>query len=198
MARQRLQGRRLLVDFLHMSDHQHPLQAFAALTEPIALSAGLTLDKNQLVLTYALKDPQHLVHDSLVAGEWFSWPRGDELWKSTCFEAFFGIAGHSSYWELNLSPSRKAWNLYFFDEYRKPAPPRVAKDFQLVDVLVRPESLSCVLRSEGNLGLMAASLAAVIRTAGGVFYFALKHCGPKPDFHLRESFVLSLDPGEQR
>src|SRR4051812_19971934 len=55
--------------------------------------------------------------DSILIAEPKPGSRADKLWEHTCFEAFFGIQGQDSYWELNLSPSGD-WNLYHFDSYR--------------------------------------------------------------------------------
>ena len=44
--------------------------------------------------------------------------RADELWRTTCFEAFLRPVGGESYVELNLSPSER-WNAYDFDRYRE-------------------------------------------------------------------------------
>ncbi len=41
--------------------------------------------------------------------------RTDELWKHSCFEAFFGAG--DGYYEFNLSPSTQ-WAAYRFDGYR--------------------------------------------------------------------------------
>lgn len=150
-----------------------------------------------------------------------TWPdleepsRANELWRTTCFEAFVRadlpegpdglyspatlVGSHASrgYVELNLSPSRR-WAAYAFDGYREgmrdlglAAPPRIE-----------------VARSEGRLELTAVvdlsgalspdtawrvALSAVIEdTDGRIAYLALAHAPDRPDFHHPDSFVLEL------
>jgi hypothetical protein len=123
-------------------------------------------------------------------GNWKTWPRADELWKSTCYETFFGVQGQKGYWELNLSPSKQRWNLYSFDSYRSPQPPRPSMDLELIEVTVGEISLSCVLQAKQILPQLDVSLCAVVRYESGVGYYALHHPAENPDFHQRESFNL--------
>jgi hypothetical protein len=51
-------------------------------------------------------------------------------------------------------------------------------------------TLEATLKSALNLKAMEVSLTAIVRTASGVNYFALKHSTPKADFHLRDGFIL--------
>lgn len=140
-------------------------------------------------LKFHLKDSSGLVLDSLIEGQWKTWERSHELWKTTCFEAFWGVPGESAYWELNLSPSRQLWNLYRFESYRVPQPPTESFDFELSDIVATRETLECTLHPKVNLPRVEVSLTAVLRTQGQTHYLATKHAGEKPDFHLRESFV---------
>lgn len=119
--------------------------------------------------------------------------RQDELWKTTCFEAFVSTPGNKSYWELNFSPSG-AWNCYRFDDYRKGMRPEEGaqgveiqprqgiKGYQLHAAV----DLSSVISIQEQLEI---SLAAVIQGTE-LSYWAIKHAGAEPDFHLRGSFVL--------
>ena len=119
--------------------------------------------------------------------------RKDELWKSTCFEAFVAVPGNKQYWELNFSPDG-AWNCYRFDDYRQGM--RAEKILSNPEIhtshtpdgfqLLATVDLSSAVQTQGPLEL---SLAAVIE-GDEHSYWALKHLGAKPDFHLRESFVL--------
>ena len=43
--------------------------------------------------------------------------RADELWRSTCFEAFICAAPGAAYYEFNFAPSTQ-WAAYRFDGYR--------------------------------------------------------------------------------
>jgi hypothetical protein len=166
------------------------LHPFSPVSDYVFVEGEVSREKGRLKFKFNMRDPDKIVLDTLHAGTWHSWDRADELWKSTCFEAFFGEVGSKSYWELNLSPAKQQWNLYFFDDYRLPQPPRQSKEFHLIEILVTDSSLECVLESKTDFGALEVSLAAVIRTPAGTSYRALKHSGDKPDFHDRSSFVL--------
>ena len=43
--------------------------------------------------------------------------RKDELWTTTCFEAFISAPGEQRYWEVNLAANGD-WAVYRFDGYR--------------------------------------------------------------------------------
>lgn len=114
----------------------------------------------------------------------------DKLYTTTCFEAFLKL-GEKRYLEINLSPSGD-WQYYWFDDYRTPGvgqklgPPKV---------------------KHTNLGLEArvpvneimdfptpclTALSAVVAFPNRTDYWALVHCGEKPDFHILDSFVLPV------
>ena len=54
----------------------------------------------------------------LVDGEQVGGRRRDELWTTTCFEAFLGLPGQEGYWEINVAPNGD-WAVYRFDRYRE-------------------------------------------------------------------------------
>lgn len=122
--------------------------------------------------------------------------RRDELWKTTCLELFVALQGEPLYWEFNFSP-RGDWNAYRFDAYRKPGgelPPLDPPTIQC-----RKTTTSFHLEAECRMEALPPGraveigLGAVIESrTGGLSYWALLHPGPKPDFHRREGFVLSL------
>lgn len=114
----------------------------------------------------------------------------DELWRTTCFEAFARTEG--GYVEYNLSPSG-AWAAYAFDGYREgmralevPAPfivTRIAPGrFVLTADVTLPEDAT------GAVGLTAV----VERLDGTVLYWALTHPSEGPDFHHSASFAAFL------
>ena len=120
----------------------------------------------------------------------------DELWRHTCLEAFIAAVDGLDYREFNFSPSGQ-WANYRFTgcrardfSFMPPATPRFtfrrfADGFQL-DALLAPELLP-------PSAIFDIGLSAVIEAGdGGKSYWALTHCAPQPDFHLRQSFSLTL------
>jgi hypothetical protein len=116
--------------------------------------------------------------------------RADDLWRTTCFEAFIGNES-GSYTELNFSPSRQ-WAAYSFDAPRRGMRNGAAEcevwleggeDWIAVEAAVHGE-----LPDGAKLGL-----SAVLEEADGAkSYWALAHCGDKPDFHDPDCFVARL------
>jgi hypothetical protein len=126
--------------------------------------------------------------------------RKHDLWQTTCFEFFLGGVGSTSYWEFNLSPCGD-WNVYHFDDYRQgmreeaaiaTLPYRVTFDAAAVQLNLSLD-LSLLIQPEQPLQM---AIAAVIRTTercgGSTSYWALAHTDSQPDFHQRNSFILSL------
>lgn len=133
-----------------------------------------------------------------------SWPelaapdRTDELWRTTCFEAFVGVEG-GGYLELNLAPSRW-WAAYSFASYRE----------GMADLDLAPPAVSVIrtppaVRITAEVDLSTAfspscapwrvGLSAVIEdVAGERSYWAARHAPGKPDFHHPDSFCLDLPP----
>ena len=115
--------------------------------------------------------------------------RADELWRTTCFEAF--LKGEEAYWEFNFSPSEQ-WASYRFDGYRSggrqaielASPARL----ELEDAYAEFEVIF-----ERPPGVTRMGLSAVIEDVdGAISYWALAHPSDKPDFHHPDSFVLEL------
>lgn len=131
---------------------------------------------------------------------WVSRKRADELWRTTCFEAFIARPG-GGYVEINLSPSG-LYAVYGFDGYREGME-------ALAGVEVRDTARE---HDEGRLMLTTTldldrlnlgetpwrmGLSTVIETVdGAISYWALAHPSDKPDFHHPDSFVLELPPME--
>lgn len=119
--------------------------------------------------------------------------RVDELWRTTCFEAFLRPAGDRAYREWNFAPSGE-WASYDFTAYREGMTP--------ADIAAPP-----YIRVEDNLTWWALGatiavpadrqwdlgLSAVIEEKDGTkSYWALAHPSPKPDFHDPGCFVGRL------
>ena len=134
------------------------------------------------------------VEQILVSESSASPARKNELWKETCFECFFSMGSSKKYFEFNGSPSGD-WALYSFDDYRNGMKDVVVSESPVMEKFEKTaDKIQCVWRipyfSDGIV--QSASIAAVIKgsvTTDPVSYWALKHAGEKPDFHLRESFI---------
>jgi len=124
--------------------------------------------------------------------------RADRLWERTCFEVFVQPEGEERYWEFNFSPSGE-WSAYAFERYRHgmrslslASPPRIAAVKQALDLRVT---------ARVDLGMLAdapwpwrVGLTAVVEDAvGGLSYWALRHPGPKPDFHDAAGFLVRME-----
>ena len=118
--------------------------------------------------------------------------RADELWRTTCFEAFLSPVGSDGYREWNFAP-RGNWAAYDFSGYRK----------ALGNAEVRPP----YIRMEDNftwwtvgatIAVDAATnwdlgLSAVLEEQDGTkSYWAVAHGSEKPDFHARDCFTAKL------
>jgi hypothetical protein len=120
--------------------------------------------------------------------------RGDELWRTTCFEAFLRPAGEASYREWNFAPTGN-WAAYDFTGYRKDmtradagSPPYIRMEDNFTWWTVGA-TIAVDAETRWELGL-----AAVLEeTDGTKSYWALAHApGDKPDFHHADCFVARL------
>jgi hypothetical protein len=125
--------------------------------------------------------------------------RTDELWKSTCFEAFVRPEPGEAYFEFNFAPSSH-WAAYAFDRYREgmtaPAeagPPQIEVQSSATELQVRVRlALSGLPRLPAGAP-WRLGLSAVIEEAGGRrSYWALTHPPGKADFHHADGFALAL------
>lgn len=121
--------------------------------------------------------------------------RTDELWKTTCFEAFIAKP-EGGYCEFNFSPSSR-WAAYEFESYRDgmrklaiPAP-KIEPTSRIGEF-----ALDILLDLRGNAepdATWRCAISAVIEeTSGAKSYWALAHPPGKPDFHHPDGFALEL------
>ena len=129
--------------------------------------------------------------------------RRDELWKTTCFEAFLRPRGSESYFELNMSPSGD-WAAYHFDSYR------TGRREALIDCVpdlevwlkdgIRMQDGRFDFSREPALDRAVPwdiGLSAVIEEIdGSKSYWALAHGKGPPDFHSPTCFAYHLAPFE--
>jgi len=136
--------------------------------------------------------------------------RADELWRSTCLEAFFAT-GEGGYYELNVAPSHQ-WAAYRFRSYRA----GMARADELAPTRIKTEDRGWTLRwfgrpnRRGRFSLQVAiplpadaagpvGLAAIMEEVSGAkSYWALAHPPGAPDFHHPDCFIAQLPPPPRR
>jgi hypothetical protein len=119
--------------------------------------------------------------------------RADELWQTTCFEAFFAADGDDGYREWNFAP-RGNWAAYDFTGYREGmgqadvrSPPYIRMEDNFTWWTVGA-TIAVAADNKWDLGL-----SAVLEEQDGTkSYWALAHASDKPDFHAPDCFVAKL------
>jgi hypothetical protein len=120
--------------------------------------------------------------------------RADELWRTTCFEAFVA-GGDGGYVEFNFAPSTR-WAAYRFSGRRDGMEnadvpvPRITSEKSAEPYELRAEVAGLPADGPWRVGLTAV----IEDSQGRTSYWALAHPGEKPDFHHPDSFVLELGP----
>jgi len=127
--------------------------------------------------------------------------RTDELWRTTCFEAFVRSSANSGYYEFNFAPSTQ-WAAYRFDTYRSGMRAATEIGTPEIDVQTSPELFT--LRAALELGRLpdlpgdeawSLGLSALLEeTNGRKSYWALAHPAGKPDFHHSDCFAHESFP----
>jgi hypothetical protein len=182
-----------------MSDSFHALVPHPATPAPMirSVEAGIAvLTDGSLVFRYRVRGDMARVRapEETSAAE-----RRDSLWEHTCFEAFVGLEGDAAYREFNFSLSGH-WASFDFGGYRR----RLA-DPALAAPRLSTRSTAGRLELEAIVPLSSLPFArdGAVREIGlsavlemddpvndGLSYWALRHPAGRPDFHLREGFVL--------
>lgn len=130
-------------------------------------------------------------------------PRTSQLWQHTCFELFLGEKGDTRYWEVNVAPDGR-WQCYQFDDVRLGT--KESGAFNLETHIFKQSPRKANFQITLNHGLhvgtqMQIGISVVLEsTTSGLDcyaknYYALRHCGSKPDFHHRDSHSLQLKSG---
>lgn len=160
----------------------------------IQVSGNIQREGNILTIAYDITDSYYEIH----------WPnpvakplRKDALWQNTCMELFIAPWGVKGYWEFNFAPNGE-WNCYRFDEMRvgqKPEFSIQSIESKLLDINSTHKQLRVTvpLFKEIMNSTWSVGVCAVVRDKNrALHYYALTHCSQEPDFHLRNSFMLTL------
>jgi hypothetical protein len=119
--------------------------------------------------------------------------RADELWKTTCFEAFLRIEGEDSYREWNFAPKGN-WAAYDFSGYREHmteaevgSPPYIRMEDNFTWWTVGA-TIAVEADKQWQLGL-----SAILEEKDGTkSHWALAQPSEKPDFHAPGCFAARL------
>ncbi len=127
--------------------------------------------------------------------------RTEELWRSTCFEAFVRASANAAYYEFNFAPSTQ-WAAYRFSSYRSGM--RAATDISAPQIEVQASPELFTLRASLELDRLSGlprdavwslGLSALIEeTSGRKSYWALAHSAGKADFHHSDCFAHEFFP----
>lgn len=124
--------------------------------------------------------------------------RTDELWKRTCCEVFLRAETGERYYEYNLAPSTR-WAAYRFNGYREEmaeaevATPVISTEVEDGRLVLSADLDMDQLPHLPDDGPWRLALSVVIEDLdGNIGWWALTHPSPEPDFHNRQSFVLTL------
>lgn len=118
--------------------------------------------------------------------------RANELWMTTCFEAFLREEGQEAYREWNFAPSGN-WAAYDFTGYRLGM-----VEADVTEPYIRMEDNFTWLALGATIAVPAdriwqLGLSAVIEEQDGTkSYWALAHPSEKPDFHHPDCFAAQL------
>ena len=157
---------------------------------PLAITVTAHREGDLLLLDYLIGgDVDHLIYPPATGGA-----RRDELWRSTCLEAFVRVSGRRDYLELNFAPSLD-WNAYALVDYRAGL-----READLAPALERDGyRLSACVRLPDDAGVeWQLGLSAVIEEIDGAkSYWALAHAPGPPDFHNPACFAAMLPPPER-
>jgi hypothetical protein len=119
--------------------------------------------------------------------------RADDLWRTTCFEAFLRTEGEDAYREWNFAPSGQ-WAAYDFTGYREGR-----SDADVVSPYIRMEDNLTWWGLGASIAVPAdhhwqLGLSVILEEKDGAkSYWALAHGqSDKPDFHDAGCFIARL------
>ena len=141
-----------------------------------------------LIVEFKFEDPRHLVEGWEAFGK-AKIVRRHELWKNTCFEAFWKAPNNEEYYELNAN-LKGEWNIYRFESYRTPQPPQEAKTFRVDSIISQSGNLQIGIQGDWQkVSDLSWNLTAIVcAQKGPTSHWAWKHAKDKPDFHSQDCF----------
>ena len=160
----------------------------------INISGNIIRTDNKLSLAYFLQGNL----STIIIPEPSNLPtRKNELWQTTCFEFFIGIANSTEYWEFNLSPTGD-WNVYRFSDYRCQMQEETA--FATLPFTLNKQKNSLAINLEidvnliinSNTNLEIAITTVIESSKGEISYWALHHPETIANFHNRNGFILHV------
>jgi hypothetical protein len=118
--------------------------------------------------------------------------REDNLWQTSCLEAFIQAEGEDGYREWNFAPNG-SWAAYDFSGYRdRAADPEVATPYIRIEDNLTWWTLGATISVEAGVN-WRLGLSAVLEEADGTkSYWALAHQAEQPDFHDAGCFTARL------
>ncbi|MBO9667231.1 MAG: DOMON-like domain-containing protein [Bdellovibrio sp.] len=149
---------------------------------------------DEVIVEYSLKGPSNHLHFPPSHEDGMA--RRDELWKTTCFEAFFSANQNteSPYLEINCSPAGD-WNAYSFSSYRQGMTPHPKAEVKLIQVEPEPEAVLFRVRIQcpDLVKFRQMGITSVVEFSdGSKSYWSLSHPGPQADFHNKSGFTHPL------
>ena len=131
--------------------------------------------------------------DRFVIPETVEPARAEDLWQTTCFEAFLRIPGDDAYREWNFSPSSE-WAAYDFKSHREGrTDAEVAPPYIRIEDNLTWWAIGATFPVQAD-AVWALALSTILEERNGTkSYWALAHPpGDRPDFHAADCFAASL------
>lgn len=119
--------------------------------------------------------------------------RAENLWETTCFEAFLRVPGAASYREWNFAPSG-AWAAYDFSGYRDGrTEAEVATPYVRLEDNFTWWALGATIAVDAK-EVFELGISVILEEQNGIkSYWAIAHpSGEKPDFHDPACFAAHL------
>jgi hypothetical protein len=119
--------------------------------------------------------------------------RAEDLWQTTCFEAFLRTAGEEAYREWNFAPSGE-WAAYDFTGYREGrTDPEVAPPYVRMEDNMTWWAVGATIAIDAGPSWQLGLSAVLEEKDGTKSYWAIAHpSGDKPDFHDPACFAARL------